>query len=320
MSAPATVDQAPLRVRVVTADPTAYARVLPRCLGLECVQIGHPSDMIQASPSRQDHGCLLIGADVDAETTLTLLGRALQQKTPAYLVDGAVLDFSPLAELQDAFAREGLWLQAGQPLRHRPMVESVRVALRQGQLGEPAILRIHDWRSTSGRDDIPAGWELRAIRQYADLIGWLLQAVPETVWATRPVVPRGKDTSPGPVETLQFHAAGPGPAMIVCDLAHGLPAGDDYWSLSLIGGRGAAYADDHHNRHLLFGGGTARAVCTREGDWPLWRQLQALPVGAVTGGDASVASPTPGAAALTGAIELSLRTQRSVCVESGVAP
>jgi predicted dehydrogenase len=319
MSPPATVDQAPLRVRVVTADPTAYARVLPRCPRLECVQIGHPSDAIQGSPSRQDHECLLIGADVDPEAVVMLLGRALQQKIPAYLADGAVLDFAPLAELQQAFAREGLWLQAGQPLRHRPLVESVRVALWQGQLGEPAILRIHDWRSAAGTRDIPPGWELRAIRQYTDLICWLLQAIPETVWATRPVVPPAKDPAPGFVETLQFHAGGPGPAMIVCDLAHGLPQGDEYWSLSLIGARGAAYADDHHNRQLLFGGGTARAVCTREGDWPLWQQLQALRVGAGDGADAAAASPAPGAAALTRAIELSLRTQRSVSVEPGGA-
>ena len=317
MSPPPLEAPAPVRLRVVTADSAAYARVLPRCPQWECVGISPPTDPLRGLFAPPEPERLLLGADLNPDQVLSLLGMARQQGISVWLADASVLEFAVLAEVQHAFAAAELQLHTGQPLRHRPLVETVREALRGGQLGEPAIVRIHDWRSTADTQQIPAGWELRPIRQYADLICWLLETTPDTVWATRPVVPAGKETDPGPVETLQFHAGGPGPAMIVCDLAHGLPAGDAYWSLSVIGSRGAAYADDHRNRHLLFGGGPARAVCTGEGDWPLWQQLRALPLSAPGGTNPSSASPAPGAAALSRAIEQSLRSQRSVPLATG---
>ena len=44
--------------------------------------------------------------------------------------------------------------------------------------------------------------------------------------------------------------------MALIDCAQTLPQGDGYFSLSLIGSTGAAYADSHHNRQLLYGGGS----------------------------------------------------------------
>ena len=46
------------------------------------------------------------------------------------------------------------------------------------------------------------------------------------------------------------------------DFAGHLPSGQEYDSMSLIGSAGAAYLDDHHNSHLLFGEGTPRALFT----------------------------------------------------------
>ena len=45
------------------------------------------------------------------------------------------------------------------------------------------------------------------------------------------------------------------------DFTNSLPAGEGYRSLSLIGSRGAAYADDHRNRNLFFDGGAPQASC-----------------------------------------------------------
>ena len=45
-------------------------------------------------------------------------------------------------------------------------------------------------------------------------------------------------------------------------------------SLSLIGSTGAAYADDHHNRNLLFRGGDPNAIETDQGSIHLTSQLQ----------------------------------------------
>ena len=43
------------------------------------------------------------------------------------------------------------------------------------------------------------------------------------------------------------------------DFTDSLPSGEGYHSLCLIGSRGAAYADDHRNRNLLFAGGAPKA-------------------------------------------------------------
>ena len=40
----------------------------------------------------------------------------------------------------------------------------------------------------------------------------------------------------------------------------------DEREISLIGSTGAAYADDHHNSHLLFTGGDPRALMSNSGD------------------------------------------------------
>lgn len=317
MSLSRSIAAPPVRVHVVTGDSAAYVRVLARCPQLECVGMSLPADASRRlqAPTKPDR--LLIGADVGPDMVLSILGLARQRGLAVWLADGAVLEFDLLDELRQAFAEAGTGLHTGQPLRHRPMVETVRTALRTGQLGDPAIVRIHDWRAAAGTPAVPAGWELRAIRQSADLVCWLLEMHPETVWAIRPTVAARSGIEGSPVEALQFHAGGPGPAMVLCDLAHGLPEGDEYWSLSVIGSRGAAYADDHRNRQLLFGGGTARAECTREGDWPLWQLLKSFVPDQPGETSGEPLREAPGAAALSRAIGRSLQSGESVSLEAG---
>ena len=62
--------------------------------------------------------------------------------------------------------------------------------------------------------------------------------------------------------------------MAMIDIAGSLPAGDGYFSLSMIGGTGAAYADDHHNMNLLYAGDQPKALRTSEGRADLAGQLQ----------------------------------------------
>ena len=47
--------------------------------------------------------------------------------------------------------------------------------------------------------------------------------------------------------------------MAMIDISTRLPEGDDYYSLSLVGANGSAYADDHYNMQLLYNGGPAAA-------------------------------------------------------------
>ena len=53
-----------------------------------------------------------------------------------------------------------------------------------------------------------------------------------------------------------------------------LPPGDSYYSLSLIGSTGAAYADDHHNTQLLFGRGHPIGLETGQGDGAVLAQMR----------------------------------------------
>ena len=57
--------------------------------------------------------------------------------------------------------------------------------------------------------------------------------------------------------------------MAMIDVAASLPSGGDYFSLTMIGGTGAAYADDHHNMNLLYSGGQPNAIRASQGV-PTW--------------------------------------------------
>jgi len=311
----ATQAAAPQPVLIVTSLPAPFWRVLPRCPQLDCVGVVTAAEAPARWTAPPTPQTVLIASDVPPDEVLSLLGRARQQGLSAWLADGAVLDLCIGHELQQAFGGAGLSLHIGQPWRHRPMVESVYAALQSGQLGEPGILRLHHWQSAREPEGVPPGWEWQALRQTADLVTWLLGDIPETVWVTRPQSVARPAWPEAPVETVQIHCGGPGPAMALIDLAHGLPAGDDYWSLSIIGSRGGAYADDHRNRQLLFGGGTARAECTREGDWPLLQLLRSFsppPSNSRTSRPVDVSFQ---AAALVEAMTRSLQTGESVRVQ-----
>ncbi|MDA1274542.1 MAG: hypothetical protein O2960_10905 [Verrucomicrobia bacterium] len=58
----------------------------------------------------------------------------------------------------------------------------------------------------------------------------------------------------GRVTSLVFlwHLGFPNGGMAIIDVAACRPSPHPYYSMHLIGSAGAAYADDHHNAHLLF--------------------------------------------------------------------
>ncbi len=62
--------------------------------------------------------------------------------------------------------------------------------------------------------------------------------------------------------------------MALIDCAYNLRPGGAYSALSLIGSKGAAYADEHHNMQLLVGGGRPLAIPTRPDDGYLLPMLQ----------------------------------------------
>ncbi len=149
----------------------------------------------------------------------------------------------------------GVRLMVGASRRFLPSVQAIRQSLDAGQLGDLGLLRIHRWVPISGGD------ATECLLDQVDLANWFFNHLPTEIYAaSRP------NTTTDSCGYQQVHLGFPDGGMALIDVARTLPDGDDYYALSLIGSTGAAYADDHHNTHLLFRGGTASAVCSKPGD------------------------------------------------------
>jgi len=164
-----------------------------------------------------------------------------------------------------ACASSGVRLMVGQTFRFLPSLQAIKASLDRGQLGEPGLLRIHRWESPDLRTDPE-----RLLTRDIDLACWLFGKAPTEVYAKARWVLRREPDDP---DYIQLHL-GFGGGMALIDHAQTLPPGEGYYSLSLIGSAGAAYADDHHNMQLLFGREHPVALRTRQGDGPLLAQLQ----------------------------------------------
>ena len=145
----------------------------------------------------------------------------------------------------DACRSAGVTLMAGHSWRFRPSHIEIKKTLEAGSFGVPGLVRVHVWRSL-GRDTqtIAMGDMVEAL----DLVTWLFNAQPTELYGV------------GRPGYVQVHCGFPGDGMAVIDCANAPASGGDYFSCSLIGSTGAAYADDHHNRNLLFTDGPPRAL------------------------------------------------------------
>ena len=149
---------------------------------------------------------------------------------------------------------EGEWnsqWSAGHRWRFEASVRAVRESLQAGQLGEPCLLRIHRWRAMPENATFSQSERREDLAAQLDLALWLFNQRPETVYATGP---RKNAES-----ALSIHLGFSDGGMAVIHFAR-MPPGEDYYSLHLIGENGAAYADDHRNVSLLYGGGAPRAL------------------------------------------------------------
>lgn len=165
------------------------------------------------------------------------------------------------ADLVAACAGAGVRLMAAHRCRFLPGVRTVKESLDAGKLGQPGLLRIHTWGCPTGSDSGPEALAIHAVNEI-DLACWFFRQRPSDICAA------GRDGY------VQLHLGFPGGGMALLDYARTLPRGDGYSSLSLIGSTGAAYADEHHNMQLLFAGGQAKAVPTRQEDGYLLPMLQ----------------------------------------------
>lgn len=166
-------------------------------------------------------------------------------------------------ELVEMAGESGVQLVISPAHRFHPSVRSVKDSLNAGELGEPGLLRIHRWQSSQE----PNGKFVSSVADL-DLAIWFFGTLPSEIYC------QGKKAGAGnsnPSTYLQIHLGFPGGGMALIYNARTLPPDDDYYSLSLIGSSGAAYADDHHDTQLLYAGGKASAFKA----WPNAHQIVA---------------------------------------------
>ena len=153
-------------------------------------------------------------------------------------------------------------LMPATPWRFIPAIQAVKASIDTGKLGEIGLIRIHRWNAlaTAGTYDIPS----RIIADI-DIATWFFGSQPQKLVAQQ---------SPLADQYIQIHLHFENGCMVVIDETSALPNGGDYFSLTVIGGTGAAYADDHRNMNLIVDGVYPHAIRTGQGAVHLAQQLQ----------------------------------------------
>ena len=161
-----------------------------------------------------------------------------------------------IQELGDQCQQQGVCLMAGGTDRLVPALQATWQSLAADQLGEPGLVRLHRWSTVESpgavTDDL-----LRDL----DLVLNVYQALPTDVYAVARSVLGAAEP-----DYLQVHLGFDSGAMALIDRSSTLPPGDGYFSFSVIGSSGAAYADDHLNKQLVFRGQHPVAVGTGSDD------------------------------------------------------
>ena len=189
------------------------------------------------------------------ESHATLVQRAAQAGKHALVEPPLAPTADEAQQLAAAGRAAGVRLMLAHPARFQADHRAVKESLDDGELGRPGLLRIHQWFAATDGSERSAHAGLAAL----DLALWMFGSLPTHVYAVaRPT----QTTDLAAAEYVQVHLGFASGGMALIDLAHTLPTGDGYDSLTLIGSLGAAYADTHHNVQLLYGGGHAQAVRT----------------------------------------------------------
>lgn len=169
-----------------------------------------------------------------------------------------------LQRLMDTAGRAGVQFSVVNADRYLPSRLVIRNQIPK-KLGEIGLVRIHRWQSRGCGSATACGDLPGPLVADLDLAVWLAGKLPNRVFSLqRRATDAREQTSAAMGRFLQVHLGFP-EGMALIDFDNQLPEGGDYCSLSVIGSTGAAYADDHQNRQLLFRRGPPQAVCTGEG-------------------------------------------------------
>ena len=219
-------------------------------------------------------------------------------------------------QMIDTCRSAGVRLMVGKPLRFLEAHRNVKDSLVSGKLGSPGLLRIHHWDAAG-----PGSRETKAVSrvvQDLDLASWLFESLPTEVYAVAGDKVGADKVGADKVgadkvgaDYVQVHLGFPegGMALIDCSILTDRP---DYYSLSVIGSKGAAYVDDHHNMNLVYRRGEPSALKVGYGNGHIAAQLAEF-VDSLAGDR----EPAPGGAEERAAIEVAEAVAESI--ESGRA-
>ncbi|MGB0599455.1 MAG: hypothetical protein ACPGLY_22450 [Rubripirellula sp.] len=182
--------------------------------------------------------------------------------------------------------------------RSQPRVRQIKSEIDAGNLGQPGLLRSHDWDRSYALDD-------QRLAAHLDVAAWYFDQLPSVVYA----VSRR--------DYVQMHLGFEGDGMAILDVDAGDSLGGSYQSLHLIGSRGAAYADDHENVQLAIDARGIEAVPTPQGDAAWVNMLRAF-YEVILSGDSQQAEwrHVMDINRLVGAVHQSVAQQRPITLES----
>jgi predicted dehydrogenase len=231
------VSNLPVRLALVgsASNIAAKSKMLER---LRDVIVSVKADSMEAAlRNRSDFQATVVDCLEDAY-------RAAESGKHVFIDASIATSFQQAETLIQSCQQQAVMLFVGGLPRHTPACLTIVDRLWRGQLGEPGFLRVHRWCAQSTRSSPPV------IYGDIDLALHLFRALPTEIYAI------GRDQH----AYLQVHLGFARGGMALLDFAQQLPKGQGYNSLSLIGSKGAAYADDHQNTQLIFAGGNPAAL------------------------------------------------------------
>lgn len=238
--------------------------------------------------------------DGSCEESLAVSTQILNDHQHLLMVCPGTFDPHKMESLFELARQQGIVFCTNSLLRYRPALVAVKESLDSGKLGAPSLLRLNDWQPVAaGAETFAAPKSVDAADGQATMVDasrcfwtsvsanlevalWIFSAEPTAVYASTAAVASGdadaqadrRDTGHRPY--LQIHLSFARGGMALLTIAHTLPAGDGYQSLTLIGSSGAAYADDHHQSQMVYQGGLPLAARTGEGSAAVTHLLRAF--------------------------------------------
>ena len=233
--------------------------LLPRIEGAEVTAVvSSAEEMVTNHVTQCDAAILVSGAAPGECEMLVTAGKHLLVPLDS------PLDSTAVQGLLAQCSEQGTCLMVAGTDRLEPSLEATQESLVAGELGDPGLVRIHRW-SPQGNSSLAAPGILRDL----DLVLNVFQSLPQEVYAVARSVLGDSER-----DYLQVHLGFHGGGMAVIDRSGTLPPGDGYFSFSVIGSAGAAYADDHRNKQLVYRGEHPAAVGTGSADLGWVAQLQ----------------------------------------------